>query len=120
MSRYYAPDGTEIGMLDWPRIRNEHPELWRVAKDSVADVGISTVWLGLDHQYDEDGPPLIYETLVSGSHMERIERYTTREEAEQGHQEMIRWAKRTAWRRRLADWLLSLANRVGGDHYHAV
>lgn len=112
----YAPDGSPMDWEDYTDFKREHPELWRVARDSVADVGVSTVWLGMDHGHG-DGPPLIYETLVSGINIERIERYSTREQAERGHREMVRWARETAWRRRLANWLLDVANRVGGDWY---
>jgi hypothetical protein len=48
---------------------------------------ISTVWLGLDHNW-WGGPPLIYETMIFGpgdwSDMD-CERYSSRIEAEAGH-----------------------------------
>lgn len=48
---------------------------------------ISTVWLGLNHQWGS-GPPLIYETMVFGpedwSDLD-CERYSSRLEAEAGH-----------------------------------
>ena len=50
---------------------------------------VSTVFLGLDHQFG-DGPPLIYETMVlRGFYFGHMSRYPTRQAAEQGHQEMV-------------------------------
>jgi hypothetical protein len=50
---------------------------------------VSTVWLGLNHAYD-DGPPLIYETLVfDGPLTDEMLRYATLEQARTGHQFMV-------------------------------
>lgn len=59
----------------------------RVGDDTVAgDVRVSTVFLGLDHQFDDDGPPLLFETMIfGGKHDGYQERYSTWEEAEAGH-----------------------------------
>ena len=49
------------------------------------DCSVSTVFLGLDHQYG-DGPPLIFETMIfGGPHDQYQERYATRADAERGH-----------------------------------
>ena len=61
----------------------------RVAKDKIGEVEISTVFLGLDHQYGE-GRPLLFETMVFGGEFdEEMDRYSTWEEAEKGHKTMI-------------------------------
>lgn len=50
---------------------------------------VSTVFLGLDHQYG-DGPPLLFETMVFGGPLDHeMNRYSTWNEAEKGHQEMV-------------------------------
>jgi hypothetical protein len=47
---------------------------------------VSTVWLGLDHNYSKTGPPLIFETMVFGEpYSEELYRYSTEEEAMRGH-----------------------------------
>lgn len=57
----------------------------RVAFSENGDVSVSTVFLGLDHQWG-DGPPLIFETMIfGGEHNEDQWRYSTWEEAEAGH-----------------------------------
>lgn len=60
----------------------------RVAKDRRGDVAVSTVWLGLNHQFG-DGPPLIFETMVfGGDHDDEQWRYSTEVEALAGHAEV--------------------------------
>ena len=62
----------------------------RVAATDVRGVRLSTVWLGLDHGYD--GEPLIFETMQFGGEGDgNIERYSTLEEAQAGHDA---WVKR--------------------------
>ncbi len=57
-----------------------------VKQDTIGDVKISTVFLGLDHSFG-DGPPLLFETIIfGGAHDEYQDRYTTYEEAEAGHE----------------------------------
>lgn len=57
----------------------------RVALTTVGDVEVSTVFLGLDHSFGGD-VPLLYETLVMGGACDGdITRYSTRQQAEDGH-----------------------------------
>ena len=71
----------------------------RIAKDTLADGKcISTVWLGLDHRMD-DGPPLIFESIVFRSKSDSRElettRYSTEAEAIAGHAAMVaRWSQK--------------------------
>jgi len=66
-----------------------------VGDDEIEGKRVSTVWLGLNHRFDE-GKPLIFETMVfkdkSGAEI-YCERYSTWEEAEEGHQKAIQWVK---------------------------
>jgi hypothetical protein len=61
-----------------------------VAKSNIGDYFVSTVFLGLDHQWHAHGPPLLFETMVFGKEPlnERQERCTTWEEAEVMHEKM--------------------------------
>ena len=66
-----------------------------VAKTNVGDVpdseaSISTVFLGIDHNFSDSGPPLLFETLVfGGKHADHMERYSTWDEAEKGHARIV-------------------------------
>ena len=64
MIDYYDKDGTPLTLMEWA-VKFEDNEYKRVAFDQIGDVEVSTVWLGLNHQYG-DGPPLIFETMVFG------------------------------------------------------
>jgi len=60
-----------------------------VRRDVVGDVQVSTVFLGIDHNWWE-GPPLLFETMVFGGPLdEETERYSTWDEAEAGHAAML-------------------------------
>lgn len=68
-----------------------------VAEDIIDGKWISTIWLGLDHNWCDNGPPLIFETMVfieNGSGQEiYCERYSTWQEAEEGHKHAMQWVK---------------------------
>lgn len=59
-----------------------------LADDTVGDVRVSTVFLGIDHS-DNGGPPVLWETMVFGGPLDdEQERYTSREDALRGHAAM--------------------------------
>lgn len=54
------------------------------------DVTISTVFLGVDHNFYPSGPPVLFETMVFGGvDDQRTWRYHTWEEAEAGHKALV-------------------------------
>ena len=63
---------------------------WRVAYDQISNgVKVSTVFLGLDHNFDQHGPPLLFEAMVFGGPMHGdCARFATRAEALAGHAKM--------------------------------
>lgn len=91
MSKYYKLEGKKA-------VEITDPTQWalsfdgknrRVDKTVIGDVTISTVFLGLDHQW-ENGPPLIFETMIfGGEHDQYQDRYSTWEEAETGHKHAV-------------------------------
>lgn len=58
----------------------------KVAKTTISpDVEISTVFLGLDHSF-KDNSLALFETMVFGGILDgKMERYSTWQEAEEGH-----------------------------------
>jgi len=97
---FYYRDGSPItqgasddeNMYIWGHLHC-NPRYKRVAETILADgTWISTVWLGLNHNY-LPGPPLIFETMVFESEislndLEQV-RYSTLAEAEAGHAAMV-------------------------------
>lgn len=66
--------------------RNDH----RLALDYIGRAKISTVFLAIDHNFSDEGPPLLFETLVFGGDRDgEMYRYATWEEAETGHKQLV-------------------------------
>ncbi len=67
----------------------------RVACDEIDGIVVSTVFLGLDHNFfgnlDGNSDPLLFETMIFAGNWdgEEMRRYFTWEEAEAGHREMV-------------------------------
>lgn len=61
------------------------------ASDPSIDWDVSTVWLGTNHNFTNDGPPIIFETMVfgSGDGDQYMQRYATEEQARAGHAETV-------------------------------
>lgn len=86
MSHYFDRKGHPMELMEWARAF-EAGNCVRV--DNIDDQRVSTVWLGLDHRFDE-GPPLIFETMVfGGPHDHYCDRYSTEEAAIAGHDQTV-------------------------------
>lgn len=67
----------------------------RVALDLIGDIMVSTVFLGLNHQFGA-GPPLLFETIIFGGPKNGYQRrYSTWKEAEAGHAEAVGMVRAT-------------------------
>ena len=63
----------------------------QVVSTQVGKVRVSTVFLGLDHNWAREGSPILFETMVFGGFLDNEERrYCTWEEAEAGHAAMVK------------------------------
>src|SRR3990167_704654 len=77
-------------LLTWARWFEDASEERIVAQDCIADVRISTVFLGLDHSFGQ-GEPLLFETMIFGGSQDQYQRrYSTREAAVSGHAETLK------------------------------
>jgi len=69
-----------------------------VSEEMVGNYWVSTVWLGLNHQFGF-GRPLLFETMVfdhdpnSNRNEIYMNRYSTWQEAEEGHKKAVKWVK---------------------------
>jgi hypothetical protein len=69
--------------VDW---EEANPTKKAVKQENVGDIRISTVFLGLDHAWNSD-VPVLWETMIfGGEHDQYQERYTSVEDALEGHQ----------------------------------
>jgi hypothetical protein len=86
----YDKTGKKIGMREYHKLKWETPGYFLIYRDWIREYEISTVWLGINHQFWQKGPPLIFETMVfKGEEREALDdftkHYSTEEEAEEGH-----------------------------------
>lgn len=61
----------------------------RISLTNLGSVDVSTVFLGIDHQFGE-GKPILFETCIFGGEREgEITRYHTYDEALEGHKKIV-------------------------------
>ena len=90
MRNYYDRQGAAITLRTWMRY-SRNQKYQRVARDTVGEYKVSTVWLGLNLNFS-DGPILIFETMILSNDQDvhgRLWRYTTEAEATEGHKRAV-------------------------------
>ena len=91
-ARYYDIEGAPITHERWLELFDS--EYGALAMDTVGGAEVSTVWLGLDHNFLGDGPPLIFETRVFGSVLDGYtRRHPDKATALAGHRLAVEIAK---------------------------
>lgn len=91
--KFYDMEGKALPMVWWAK-RFEQIEGRRIGRTKVwPGWTVSTVLVGIDMSFGL-GPPKIFETMVfhpgTGGLEAAVERYSTKEEALQGHRRMVR------------------------------
>lgn len=95
--RYYVLEGkktVQANVLEWGEMFENFGS--RVVKqESVRTQFVSTVFLGLDHNWSNQGPPLLFETMIFDqlSNIEYCKRCSTWEQAEIQHKKAVEYAK---------------------------
>ena len=92
MTGKYILDGkTPVVASDLPTWARWFETANRIVKQTpiADDIRVSTVFLGLDHSWGK-GAPLLFETMCFGGPLDEAQdRYSTWQEAEEGHKAMI-------------------------------
>lgn len=80
----------EEDVLTWARWFENADDKRIVNKTTIGSAEVSTVFLGSDHAFDvKSDAPVLYETMVFGGKMDQeMDRYSTKEEALEGHLQM--------------------------------
>jgi hypothetical protein len=86
---HYDRQGNPIDMWKWVELHKDRTYVV-VASDEFEwkgeDVYVSTVWLGINYNFIDAGPPIIFETMVFGGEYDEWQwRYETEAEARAGH-----------------------------------
>jgi hypothetical protein len=119
MVNYYKLDGKEIvqcrDMMEWANWYETActTGVRHVALDFICGIRVSTVFLGLDHNFSMSGRPVLFETMTFiGRYNEAQYRYCTYEDAEAGHKEIIKDIKRHPWSLIALPWLRYIWMRI--------
>lgn len=99
---YFGFDGEPITSATWVAMFEDHAGR-QIGRDLIELPGgsaalVSTVWIGLNHRYTGDGPPLIFETMIFWD-SERYdsddycERTATRAAALSAHDQAVAYAR---------------------------
>jgi hypothetical protein len=96
----YTLDGKTPVPCDWHEYYEWKASLEEnvihVGEDMIGEARVSTVFLGIDHNYKGKGRPVLFETMVFGGPLtDYQERYCTWEEAEKGHQDACDMVRKT-------------------------
>lgn len=91
---YWILEGREVRSTDdveeWAQMF-EDSDRRRVGLDEVGDASVSTVFLGIDHNYASfPSTPILFETMIFGGPYSDFQaRYRTYDEAEAGHAAIV-------------------------------
>jgi hypothetical protein len=79
----------EPDLIKWAMWFEDHAKR-RVAADEIEGIRVSTIFLALDHRWMDDGPPILWETMVFGGKLDQeLDRCAgSREQAEAMHAAM--------------------------------
>ena len=78
-----------IDHMDYAKWYKKNKKQGIVKQDTIDEVLVSTVFLGLDHSFSGE-KPLLWETMIfGGNHDQYQDRYSSYEDALKGHQEAL-------------------------------
>ncbi len=91
---WFDMGGSRISTNEYIARTKANPK-WRcIARTDVGERYVSTVLLGIDHGCG-DGPPIIFESMTFPE-CDPCDRYSTREQALEGHARMVAEVEREA------------------------
>ena len=97
---HYILDGHKpkrVSLMEWAQWFEDNRGERQVGLARIGMVTVSTVFLGLDHQWG-DGPPLLFETMIfNGANDQYQTRASTWDEAEEQHKEAVTLVRATPW-----------------------
>lgn len=92
---FYDRDAQPITYEQYASLKYESDEYRRIGSDKIGPSWVSTVWLGFDHGWMPDRPPILFETMIfDGPWDGQVWRYYTEKEARAGHALVVELIRR--------------------------
>lgn len=102
MIDWYDREGRPLDIMSASKLMRDF-DYKVVRQQKIGPFLVSTVWLGLDHNWSNEGPPLIFETMVFDHELDDgwgwgardvdpggwMNRYSTEREAREGHRVIV-------------------------------
>ena len=88
--KYILVDGEpcEADLMTWATWFESADRI--IARTEQGGVMVSTVFLGVDHNFSPEGAPVLWETMVIGGPLDgEQDRYTSLAAAQEGHDKMV-------------------------------
>jgi hypothetical protein len=80
-------------LLKWAEWYGKADRTVSRTENETGTVSVSTVFLGLNHNFFRSNPPILFETMIFGGKHDGFQnRYSTWEEAEEGHKKTCEFA----------------------------
>mgnify|MGYP001559975234 CR=1 FL=1 len=93
---YYRLDGNIVthvdDVMEWSRWFAKANRI--IKRDVIDSVIISTVFLGIDHNFGDSGPPILFKTIIFGDDDVEDHHYATYDEAVAGHERIVELTRR--------------------------
>jgi hypothetical protein len=88
----------EVDLLTWARWLEDCPHARIIGYTGItSEIAVSTVFLGLDHRFFGEGPPILFETLIFGGPLDgEGARYCSHDDALTGHKMLVQRARKAA------------------------
>ena len=86
----------EVDLLEWAMWFEEISNRLVDYTQVTSQIEVSTVFLGLDHRFHGNGPPILFETMIFGGPPDIDEcqwRYSSWDDAQAGHAAAVRKAR---------------------------
>lgn len=89
---FYDRQGKPIPVEEWA-LKLADRQYTRIGENYIGPYRVSTVWLGLNHNFFGSGPALIFETIIFPMETGVMHRYPTEAAALDGHDQAVAWIK---------------------------
>lgn len=82
-------------LMTWARWFEDNWKYKHVAATRIGTARVSTIFLGLDHSFAEDGPPILFETMIFNGPADQYQRRcSTWKQAEAMHKEACEYVRK--------------------------